>query len=766
MKIRKAAVVGSGTMGAAVAAHLANAGIPVLMLDIAADGKDRSPDRVLDRNEIAKKGLERALKSRPAAFMHPSRAKLIQIGNLDDDLGKLADVDWVFEAILEKLDVKRAFWEKVEAVAGPHTILSSNSSGIPMRDQIEGRGEAFRRRFVGTHFFNPPRYLKLLEVIPTPDTDPDVIQTISEFGDKVLGKGVVVAKDVPGFIANRIGVWGMVHTIRDAIELGLSPDVVDAHMGPLIGHASSASFRTNDLSGLDIGLAVAKNLAAATDFDYAPPAILEKLVSMNRLGEKTGEGFFKRIREGGKSVILRLNYDTLDYEDRGKVRVPDEIRNLPTPVERIEALLKLQTPPGELIRRGVYGLIWFSAMNIPDCADTVQEIDNALKWGFNWEIGAFDLCDALGLENVIEGIRALGLEVPTFLSDKLASGTKFYDGQNTVRDGVLVIKDLKKDATRIVKTMPGASLVDIGDGVALLEWHSKANALGEDAVRMAQYAIKTVPEHFAGLVIGNQGENFSAGANLAVVLMQAQDGDFDEIDMGIRQFQKMVASFRYSPFPTVAAPFGLSLGGGCEIPLHCDFVQAHSETYIGLVEMGVGLIPAGGGTTEMLFRFTDALLPGEDAFSAVRKAFEQIALARTSTSALEARELGYLRPSDGISMNRDRLIADAKRKVLDLVPDYVQPQPREITVMGDAAFANLKIGIHGLVLSRQASQYDAELATHLARILSGGTMNRATTVTEQYLRDLEREAFLTLTGKKKTQERIAHTLKTGKPLRN
>jgi 3-hydroxyacyl-CoA dehydrogenase len=760
MKIRKAAVVGSGTMGAAVAAHLANAGIPVLLLDIPAEGKDR--------NEIVRKGLERALKAKPAAFMDTGRARLITLGNLEDDLAKLSDVDWVFEAILEKLEVKRAFWEKVEAVTGPHTILSSNSSGIPMHDQIEGRSLAFKKRFVGTHFFNPPRYLKLLEVIPTPDTDPDVIVTISEFGDRVLGKGVVIAKDVPGFIANRIGVWGMTHTIRAAIELGLTPDVVDAYLGPLVGRASSASFRTNDLSGLDIGLAVAKNLDAATDFDYTPPPILEKLVSMNRLGEKTGEGFFKRVKGAdGKSVILTLNYDTLEYEDRGKVRVPDEIRNLPSAVDRIKAFIQLENNIGELVRRNVYGLIWFAAMNIPACADTVQEVDNALKWGFNWEIGAFDLADALGLANVIEGIEAMKLDVPKLLSDKLASGTKFYGDEKTVRNGVLVLKDIKRDSSRIVKTTPGASLLDIGDGVALLEWHSKANSLGEDAVRMTQYAMKAVPEHFVGMVIGNQGENFSAGANLAVLLMQAQDGEWDEIDLGIRAFQKMVTSMRYSPFPTVAAPFGLSLGGGCEIPLYSDHVQAHAETYIGLVEMGVGLIPAGGGTTEMLTRFTDALLPGENPFNAVRKAFEQIALAKTSTSALEARELGYLKASDGITMNRDRLIADAKRKVQELAVDYVQPQPRtDIPALGNAAYANLKIGVEGLRLSRQASDYDAELALHLARVLCGGTMNRQTQVSTQYLLDLEREAFLTLTGKKKTQERIAHTLKTGKPLRN
>ncbi len=762
MKIRKAAVVGSGTMGAAVAAHLANAGIPVLLLDIVKDGAK-------DRNEIAKAGLERALKAKPAAFMHPSVAKLITLGNVEDDLGKLKDVDWVFEAILERLDVKREFWAKVETVAGANTILSSNSSGIPMKDQIEGRSLEFKKRFVGTHFFNPPRYLKLLEVIPTEDTDPAVIKTISEFGDKVLGKGVVVAKDVPGFIANRIGVWGMGQITRDAVNLGLAPDVVDALMGPIIGHASSATMRTNDLSGLDIGLMVAKNLDAATEFDYTPAPILEKLVSMGRLGEKTGEGFFKRIKGAdGKSVILTLNYETLEYEDKGKVRLPElePIRGLPL-IDRIQAMLQLEGAYGDLVRRSTYGLIWFAATNIPACADTVLEVDNALKWGFAWEIGAFDLCDALGLENVIAGIKALNLEIPKLLSDQLASGKKFYDGGSSVKDGVIILKDLKTDASRIVKTMQGASLIDIGDGVALLEFHSKMNSLGEDAIRMMQFAMKTIPEQFVGLVVGNQGEHFSAGANLAVLLMQAQSGEFDEIDQGIRLFQKMTTSMRFSPFPTVSAPFSLALGGGTEMSLYADHVQAHSETYMGLVEMGVGLIPAGGGTTEMVTRFTDALLPGEDGFAAIRKAFEQIALAKTSTSALEARALGYLRSSDGITMNRDRLIADAKQKVLELSPNYIQPQPRvDIPALGEAAYANLMVGIDALKLSKQASEYDAELAKHLARILCGGTANRTMQVSTQYLLDLEREAFLTLTGKKKTQERIAHTLKTGKPLRN
>jgi 3-hydroxyacyl-CoA dehydrogenase len=763
MKIRKAAVVGSGTMGAAVAAHLANAGIPVLLLDIVL------PD-AKDRNQLAKTGLEKALKARPAAFMHASRAKLIQVGNLEDDLEKLRDCDWIFEAILEKLDVKQAFWAKVEPFISETAIVSSNSSGIPMHLQIEGRSADFKRRFVGTHFFNPPRYLKLLEVIPTPATDPQVIADIASFGDKVLGKGIVVAKDVPGFVANRVGVYGMNKAIREMIDLGLTPDVVDALTGPIIGRPKSATIRTADLSGLDIGMAVAKNLDDSTDYDYAPPAIQEKLVTMGRLGEKTGEGFFKRIKgKDGKSEILTLNLETLEYANNGKVRLAElePIRLLPTAGERLKALLKLESNHGEFMRRTTFDLLWFAADNVPTIADDFREVDNALKWGFGWEMGPFEVVDLLGIEKVCAELEARGLSIPAILAAHRSSGAKFYaDGESSARDGVIVLKDVKRDGTKTLKTMPGASLVDIGDGVALLEFHSKANALGEDMIRMAQYAMKTVPEHFAGLVVGNQGENFSAGANLAVLLLQAQDGDFDEIDSSIRQFQKFATSFRYSPFPTVAAPFGLSLGGGCEVPLHCDHVQAHSELYMGLVEMGVGLIPAGGGTTEMLFRFSDQLLPGEDAFAAVRKAFEQIALAKTSTSALEARDLGYLKASDGISMNRDRLIADAKRKVLELAPDYVQPQPREITVLGESALANLKVGIHALVLSRQASEYDAELALHLAKILCGGTMNRPTVVSEQYLRDLEREAFLTLTGKKRTQERIAHTLKTGKPLRN
>ncbi len=759
-KIRKAAVVGSGTMGAAVAAQLANAGIPVLLLDIAATEGN-------DKNAIVKAGLARAQKAKPAAFMHPDRINLITVGNLEDDIAKLRDVDWVFEAILEKLEVKRDFWAKVEAT-GTQAILSSNSSGIPMHQQTEGRSPEFKKRFVGAHFFNPPRYLKLLELIPTPDTDKTVLATLQEFGGRVLGKGVVIAKDVPGFIANRIGVWGMMHTTRDAIEMGIRPDEVDAYCGPLIGRASSATMRTNDLSGLDIGLMVAKNLDAATDFDYTPPALLEKLVGLGRFGEKSGEGFFKRVKgEGGKSTILTLNYETLEYQDNGKVRLSDEIRNLPSATLRIKALLKLQNKFGDLIRKNIFGLIHFAAQNIPGCADTVTEIDNALKWGFNWQMGAFDLADALGHETVAEGMKALGLDIPTFFQAQLDKKENFYASTQAQQSGFININNIKQDSTKIVKTMGGASLIDIGHGVALLEFHSKANALGEDAVRMTQQAMKIVPEQFLGLVVGNQGDNFSAGANLAVLLLQAQDGEWDEIDIGIRQFQKMTTGLRFSPFPVVVAPFGLTLGGGCEMMLHADHVQSHAELYTGLVEAGVGLIPGGGGTTEMLTRFTDQLLPHEDAFSAIRKAFEQIALAKVSTSALEARELGYVRNSDGISMNRDQLLNDAKQKILELAPGYIQPQPRtDIPALGISAIANLKVAVQGLQLSRQASSHDAIIAGELAKILAGGSANFASKQPMQHFLDLERESFLKLIGTKKTQERIAHTLKTGKPLRN
>ncbi|WP_027481752.1 3-hydroxyacyl-CoA dehydrogenase/enoyl-CoA hydratase family protein [Deinococcus pimensis] len=776
MKINTAAVIGAGTMGAAIAAQLANAGVPVLLLDIVL------PDQG-DRNFLAKAGLERALKASPAAFMDRDAAKLVTVGNLEDDFHKLGQADWILEAIIEKLDAKRDLWARLEGVVKPTAIVSSNSSGIPMHLQVEGRSEAFRRRFVGAHFFNPPRYLHLLEVIPTPDTDPEVVRAFGDFGDRHLGKGIVVANDVPGFVANRIGVYGMIRTMHRMTENGLTPDVVDVLTGPVMGRPKSASFRTADLSGLDIIYHVGTDLGRATpdDEDFTLPAVLRTLVEERKwLGDKTGQGFYKKTKQGGKTVILTLDLDTFEYEDKGKVRLAslEPIRSLPLP-ERLRALYALRGPEGNFVRGVMHDGFWYSAKMAGVVSDRVTDIDNALKWGFGWELGPFETMDVLGVQNVVAALEAEGRELPPLLAAMKQQGReRFYDEGSVVtptgsaapyQAPYLVLKDLRKDATKVVKSNKGASVLDIGDGVLLLEFHSKMNALGEDAVSMILQAHRAVEElGYAGLVVGNQGENFSAGANLALLLMNAQDGEFDEIDLAIRMFQKATTSMRFSPHPTVVAPFGLTLGGGCEMALHADAVQASAETYMGLVEVGVGLIPGGGGTKEMLMRFTDALMPGQNLMPAVQRAFELIGTAKTSTSAHEARGLGFLRDGDEISMNRDRLLEDAKKRVLELAPGYVQPTMRQdVPVMGEQGIAAIKAALYGMVQGGQISEYDREIGLTLARILAGGShVSRTARVSEQHLLDLEREAFLTLTGKRKTQERIAHTLKTGKPLRN
>ncbi|PYE54864.1 3-hydroxyacyl-CoA dehydrogenase/enoyl-CoA hydratase family protein [Deinococcus yavapaiensis] len=776
-RIQKAAVIGAGTMGAAIAAQLANAGIPTLLLDIVLpDAKDRSA--------ASKGGLERALKASPAAFMDKADAALITTGNLEDDFDKLRDADWIVEAIIEKLDAKRTLWERVESVAKKTAIISSNSSGIPMHLQIEGRGQDFRRRFVGAHFFNPPRYLHLLEVIPTSETAPEVIEAFREFGDVHLGKGIVIANDVPGFVANRIGVYGIVRAMNWMEKTGLTPDVVDVLTGPILGRAKSATFRTADLSGLDIISHVANDLQKVTppDEDFTLPGFLVEMVEQRKLlGEKTGAGFYKRVKgAGGKSTILTLNLRTFEYEDKGKVRLAalEGLRNLPLN-ERVSKILALQGPEGEFVQGLMRDYLWYAAKMAGVVSNSIVDIDNALKWGFAWEQGPFETMDVLGVQNVIHFLEMYGYELPPILQSFKASGRdKFYQDDTVLTPSgtvssyeapYLVLKDLKKDATKVVRSKPGASVLDIGDGVLLLEFHAKMNALGEDAVQMVFAAHKAVQElGYAGLVVGNQGENFSAGANLALILMQAQDGDFDDIDLGIRAFQKATTSMRFSPHPTVVAPFGLTLGGGCEMALHADHVQASAELYTGLVEVGVGLIPGGGGTKEMLLRFTDGLPSGQNLMPAVQRAFELIGTAKVSTSAHEARKLGFLRASDDISMNRDRLIDDAKRKVLELAPDYVQPVMRtDIPVMGEQGVAAVKAALYGMLMGGQISEYDREIGLMIAKILSGGNhVSRTAKVSEQHLLDLEREAFLTLTGKRKTQERIAHMLKTGKPLRN
>ena len=780
-RIQQAAVIGAGVMGAAIAAQLANAGIPVTLLDIVL------PDNP-DRNFLAKQGIQRALKARPAAFMDPARAALITPGNLEDDLKKLGSADWIAEAIIEKLDAKRDLWAKVEPVAKKTAIISSNSSGIPMHLQIEGRSEDFGRRFVGAHFFNPPRYLHLLEVIPTPQTDPEIVQAFSSFAESTLGKGIVVANDVPGFVANRIGVYGIVRAMRHMEKAGLTQDEVDQLTGPALGRAKSATFRTADLSGLDIIYHVANDLNRVTppDEDFSLTDTFRSLVEDRKfLGDKTGSGFYKKTKdEKGKTRILSLNLDTLEYEDRGKVKVAavEAVKGRPL-AERVRALYTAEGKEGDFLRGVMNDGFWYAAKMAGNVSDRLQDIDNALKWGFGWEQGPFETMDTLGVQTVIANLEAEGRELPPLLAAMKASGRDaFYAGNETVTPvgerapyaaPYFILTDLKKDATKVVKKRAGASVVDLGDGVLLVEWHAKMNALGEDQLRAVQDAHKLVQSMgYAGLVVGNQGENFSAGANLPLILSQAQAEEWDELDDAVKQFQTATTSMRFSPHPCVVAPFGLALGGGCEFSIHADRVVASAETYMGLVEVGVGLIPGGGGTKEMLLRFTDMQQPGQQLgmalLPAVQRAFELIGTAKVSTSALEARKLGFLRDHDTVVMNKNHVLEEAKRAVLDLAPDYVQPVMRQdIPVMGDAAIAAVKSVLYGMKEGGYISPYDNEVSLQLARVLSGGTgNNRAAKVSEGHLLDLEREAFLTLLGKKGTQQRIEHMLKTGKPLRN
>ncbi|MFT2720724.1 3-hydroxyacyl-CoA dehydrogenase NAD-binding domain-containing protein [Deinococcus sp. A31D244] len=781
MKIQKAAVIGAGVMGAAIAAQLANAGIPVMLLDIVL------PDNP-DRNFLAKAGIQRALKARPAAFMDPARAALITPGNLEDNLKNLKDADWILEAIIEKLDAKRSLWERVEKVAKKTAIISSNSSGIPMHLQIEGRSEDFQRRFVGAHFFNPPRYLHLLEVIPTPKTDPKVTETFSEFAQTTLGKGVVVANDVPGFVANRIGVYGIVRAMDHMQRAGLTPAQVDQLTGPALGRASSATFRTADLSGLDIIYHVASDLGKATpdDEDFTlTPAFRTLVEEKKMLGDKTGSGFYKKTKGvDGKTKILNLNLDTFEYEDQGRVKVAavDAVKGQPL-AARVKALYAAEGQEGDFLRGVMNDGFWYAAKMAGNVSNRLQDIDNALKWGFGWEQGPFETMDTLGVQTVIANLEAEGRTLPPLLAAMKESGRDaFYAGDETITpEGqptkyeapYFILTDLKKDATKVIKKRAGASVIDLGDGVLLAEWHAKMNALGEDQLRTVQDAHKLVQDMgYAGLVIGNQGENFSAGANLPLILAQAQAEEWDELDDMIKQFQQVTTSLRFSPHPTVAAPFGLTLGGGAEFTLHADHVVASAELYMGLVEVGVGLIPGGGGTKEMLLRFTDMQQPGQQLgatlLPAVQRAFELIGTAKVSTSALEARKLGFLRDTDTVAMNKNHILGDAKRQVLALAPGYVQPTPRQdIPTMGDAAIGAIKSALYGMHEGGYITDYDLVVSGELARVLGGGTgNNRAAKVSEGHLLDLEREAFLTLLGKKGTQQRIEHMLKTGKPLRN
>jgi 3-hydroxyacyl-CoA dehydrogenase len=802
LRIEKAAVLGAGTMGAQIAAHLANAGVPVVLLDIVpreltADeqAKGLTLESKQVRNRIAQAGLEAAKKAKPAAFFTPEKAALVSVGNFDDDMKRLQDCDLIIEAVVENLEIKRQLYEQVEQHRKPGSVIGSNTSGIPIHNLAEGRSEDFRAHFLGVHFFNPPRYLHLVELIRTEWTKPEVSCALFGFLDQRLGKGVVTAKDRPNFIANRIGTFGALVTMKTMLEDGYSIEEVDKMTGVSIGRPKSATFRTFDLVGLDVFGHVIKNLYENLPEDderevFVAPEFLTQMIGRGILGNKTKGGFYKRQKgEGEKQEIWTLDAASLEYRPSQKVKLPplDMAKNIENTGERIKALVWGKDRTGAFLWKTFSRTLRYAANRIPEIADTVVEIDRAMKWGFNWELGAFETWDAIGVEKSVARMKEEGQSVPANVQQMLDAGAKsFYKEENGQKfyfdfasgsylplaetPGVIILKSVK-DRTGVVKKNAGASLIDIGDGVACFEFHSKMNAIGGDTLQMLKQSLAEVEKNFVGMVVGNQGVNFSVGANLMLLLLEAQEENWEDIGMIVRAFQNATMSLRYSPKPVVVAPFQMTFGGGCEMALHADRVRAAAETYMGLVEVGVGLIPAGGGTKEMAVRVLDSIPKGvddADPFPFVKRAFETIALAKVATSAEEARSLGFLSADDSISMNSDRLIADAKQEVLSLAATgYVAPQQRtDILALGLPALSTLKLGIHQMVRGGFISEYDALIGTKLARILTGGDLNHPTRVSEQYLLDLEREAFLSLCGERKTQERIGHMLKSGKPLRN
>ena len=716
--VRQVAVLGAGTMGAQIAAHFANAGIPALLLDVTRD--------------VARQGLERARALRPDPFFTPTTHTLITTGGFDEDLAGVAACDWILEAVVERLDIKQALFTKLESHRRADAVVSSNTSGIPIAALADGRSPGFRSHFLGTHFFNPPRYLHLLEVIPTPDTDSAVVDAVTAFADRRLGKGVVVAKDTPNFIANHIGLFGVMQIFRALASGEYTIEEIDAITGAAIGRPKSATFRTMDIAGIDVLAHVARNLgerleSAADREQFELPPLVAQLVQRGWIGAKAGRGFYHKNADG---EILTLDPSSMEYRPNQPPRLSslDVSKSISNTGERIQTLVKGEDKVGKFLRATLVPTLEYAERVAPQIAHSREDVDRAMRWGFGWELGPF------------ETMRHL---------NGSGSGIEATPSRNVV----------KKNA--------GASLVDIGDGVLAVEFHSKMNAIGGDTIQMLQAGVKEAAANFRALVVANDAVNFSAGANLMLLLLEAQEGNWDEVDMMVRAFQGATMALKLADVPVVVAPAGLAIGGGCEIALHGDRVQAAAEAYIGLVEVGVGLIPAGGGTKEMLARAMDSTPANADLLPAVQRVFETIAFAKVSTSGPDARRLGYLREADGFSMNRDRLQQDAKAVALARVPEYVRPLPRHaIRVGGSSLLATLKLGVHLAWRAGRISDHDALIGRKLAWILAGGDAPHQTTMTEQQLLDLEREAFLSLCGERKTQERIAHTLKTGKPLRN
>src|SRR5881296_421559 len=813
-RIEKAVVLGAGTMGSRIAAHFANAGLPCILLDILPPNLPANAPAA-DRNKIVRAGLDAAKKSKPAAFFKAALAEKITIGNFEDDLARCAEADWIIEVVAENLEIKRKLLARVAQHRNPGAIITTNTSGLPIRLIADGLPDDFQQNWAGTHFFNPPRYLKLVEVIPGPKTSSDVVELLSEFCDRRLGKGVVVAKDTPNFIANRIGTFSMLNALRLMGTLGMTVEEVDACTGPAAGWPKSATFRTADIVGLDVLVHVVKNIYETAPNDesremYKIPALVEEMAKRGWLGDKTGQGFYKKVKGEGEKEILTLDVNTMEYRLRQKAKFAslEMGKTIEDTRERLRALVGplLEGQKGDKAQQFIWGglseMCLYATRRVPEISDSIVDVDRAMRWGFGWELGPFELMDAIGVKAFAAQVQKEGRALPAVIEKVLASGRNgFYESEKgtvTVFDvasggvkkveeprGVIILKPLK-DAGREVERNSGASLIDLGDGVVCCEFHAKMNAIGADLIAMMHKGLKRLETDFDAMVIANQAANFSVGANVMLVLVAAQEQEWDELHMAVKQFQNINLALKYAPKPVVGAPQGMALGGGCEVSLHAAKIQAAAEAYIGLVETGVGLIPGGGGTKEMLIRanehasgtgFSLSSSPESDLdlFHALKPVFESIAMAKVGTSAEECRDLGYLRHEDGVSMNRDRLVADAKESALTLVRGGYKPlaaswqegaQNTQIKVLGEQFLAGAKLAIHMMLRSGYASEYDAHVGRKLANILAGGPLTSPQLVSEQYVLDLEREAFVSLCGEKKTQERIAHTLKTGKPLRN
>ncbi|HVR71360.1 MAG TPA: 3-hydroxyacyl-CoA dehydrogenase/enoyl-CoA hydratase family protein [Vicinamibacteria bacterium] len=777
--IRNVVVLGAGTMGAQVAAHLAGCGLSVSLLDLV------PADAGSDRNRLAVRALEGLRRLKPSPLHLPEDARAVTPGNFEDDGARLRAADWILEAVVEDLEIKRALFARLAPAMSPRAVVTTNTSGLGIAAMAAGLPASLRPRFLGTHFFNPPRYLKLLETIPGGETDPAVLAAMEAFLETVVGKAVVRCKDTPNFIANRIGSYGFGAALRAMQDLDLGIDDVDALTGPAIGRAKSATFRTADIAGVDVCLKVAENLHRAVPRDperdvFAPPEFMKAMVARGWLGEKAGGGFYRK--EGAE--IRALDWKTLEYRERRQAPFPSltAAQAVSDPAARLRQVVAGSDPGARFLWRVLSSTALYAASVVPEIADEVVSIDRAMEWGYGWGAGPFRTLDMLGPAAVAERAKSEGRAVPPLLEALLASGRKrFYemeDGAETAygpggarpvpeRSGVIALGPLKQRGA-VRKKNPGASLVDLGDGVGLVEFHSKMNALGTDAFSMLATAVKEGRAHFDALVVGNQGEQFTVGANLMMVLLAVQEEEWDELDRSIRSFQAANLALKYADLPVVAAPFGLTLGGGCEIALHAARVRASAETYMGLVEVGVGLVPAGGGTKEMALRALDrcAGVDGVEAFPFVKRAFETIAFARVSASGAEALRL-FLTPADSLSPNPDRLLQDAKQVALGLARAGWRPgrMRSDVPALGRPALATFKMGIHNALRGGQVSEHDALVATKVATILCGGDRAPGTTGEQAFL-DLEREAFLSLLGTKKTQERIQHMLKEGKPLRN